>query len=107
MRLKILVLLIGTGLTGCASQSQVIVPSKSDAYLDSCGKAEEKIKRLGCTGPDGGPLWQTASGTLFSAICRRSTFDWHPDLIANITDCSQLDGAFWGLDAGTIGGNHD
>lgn len=69
----------------------------------SCDDAERTLERLECRSDEGLPRWKTPKGAPFSDACRAALRDgrnWHPDCIAKITACSELECAFRGACCG-------
>jgi hypothetical protein len=66
---------------------------------NACMRAEEKLRELKCERPGGQPWAETKAGTPFHEACERAAADgrdWHPDCIAAILSCDEVDLAYTG-----------
>lgn len=93
---SIVILLLGLGLIACPNNAPAPGPTpipipSNDAGMDSCEKAEAHLLAMGCIKNP-----YTAAGKSFAVFCRETMangIDLHPDCLAKITDCAQINPA--------------
>lgn len=89
---------------GIAAALQVLAgcndfPLREPVSGEQCAAAGERLRMLQCKSSDGTPLWQTPEGTSFADACERAAKDgrnWHPECLATIEDCGELEAAYRG-----------
>lgn len=65
----------------------------------ACERAGERLRELLCLLPNGQRAWETPEGVPFADACETAMADgrhWHPECLATIADCSELEAAFRG-----------
>jgi hypothetical protein len=92
-------------LAGCCGAAEVVpaAPSPPRApdfdYGAACLAAEARLIDLACKRADGSSWATTPAGSPFGKECRAAWADgrdWHPECLAAIADCGQIEPAYRG-----------